>query len=307
MKDLTSDNILFPDYRGRLLEQITYNPSNDSVLWVDIIAGEVHRVIAMDWATHEVLKWEGKDSAGCVLLTNNDDEVIVCGKYGLAKGNFADKTLEYFKKFDFENGDRLRSNDGYVDPWGNIWLGIMNDFHCDIKPEGKLIRIKPDLTIETMVDGTQISNGTTFSNNGKNFYWTDSLNRIVWKFDYENDKLTNQREFVDTKYLTKTTGEPDGMAITAEGDFFHAFWGQSKVLKYSAEGKLLDQYDLPAEKISSVCIGGKENNILFITTAHEFLADENAVIDTLKVGDLGGYLYAITINDKGVPKNKWGA
>lgn len=305
MKPVTKDHILFPEYRGRLLEQITYNPSNDSLLWVDIIAGEVHRVIANDWSTHEFLKWKGKDSAGCVLLTQDDDEVIVCGKYGLAKGNFKKGSLEYFKKFDFDNGERLRSNDGYVDPWGNIWLGIMNDFQYDVKPEGKLIRIKPDLSWEVMVDESNISNGTTFSTDHKRFYWTDSLNHKVWIFDYVNDNITNKRQFVDTRALTNTNGEPDGLTITDKNEIYQAFWGQSKVLKYSSDGKLLDEFVLPAERISSVTIGGKDNNILFVTTAHKLLDDENVVITTDKLGDLGGYIYAFTIKDHGVPKNKW--
>lgn len=304
MTTLTKSNILFSDYRGRLLEQVTYNPSNDSLLWVDIIVGEVHRVIGLNWSTHQVLKWEGDDSTGCVLLTKDDDEVIVGSKHGLARGNFKNNTLEYFHKFNFENGETLRSNDGYVDPWNNIWIGIMNDFKYDIEPVGKLIRIKPDLTIETMVDLTKISNGTTFSNGHKKFYWTDSLNHIVWEFDYENDKLTHQCTLINTKNVTKTDGEPDGLTLTQEGNIIQAFWGQSKVLKYSPSGEIIEEWILPAQQISSVTIGGKDNNTLFITTAHEHLEDFSKEIKADKVGDLGGYLYAIKINDHGVPKNK---
>ena len=310
---LTSRDILFPQYRGRLVEGITYNPSNDTVMWVDIIAAEVHRVHHLDWTTHEILKFSSApaESIGSIALTNNDNIIIVCCKHGLAKGDFTKKSIEYFYRFQFDSA-YLRSNDGYIDPWGNLWLGIMNDFPYPVKNQGKLIRVGcHDLEVTTMVDNTIISNGTAFSSDSKSIFWTDSANHLIWKFDYDlhSNELTNKRVFADIAKLTNSNGEPDGMTITKDNEIYSAVWGQSKIVHLSDQGEIVEEFQLPAEQCSCVTIGGKDGNTLFITTAHKQLDDREAVIDPSDLqGDLGGFIYSITLDRSLNGRNKfiWG-
>ncbi|KAK6454872.1 Gluconolactonase putatively [Scheffersomyces xylosifermentans] len=321
---LDQSNIFLPEYRGRLTEGITYNPANDTLLWVDIIVGEVHRVHLSSSAPdkdHEFIKWKTPgESVGAIALTTKDDVILVCGKTGVALGDFKTGEIEYFFKYpnDEKTQHRLRSNDGIVDPWGHLWIGLMNDFPITAKegvlPEGKLYRINcNDLSVETMVDGTLIANGLAFSEDHKTLFWTDSLTFTVWKFDYdyETNKLTNKRPHIETKkfYSDFASPEPDGMTMTKDGHIYGAVFSTSSVYHADASGQLLNKIHLPAARITCVISGGKNNDELFITTGHTQLDDPDAAIDSSdKTGDLGGFLFRVKLDSpiNGQIKNIWG-
>lgn len=324
---LEPNNILFPDYRGRLTEGITYNPSNNTLIWVDIIQGEVHRTSLMEGRfneSHEILKFEDpKESIGAIGLTSDDNMILICGKQGIAKGSFKTGEISYFLKYkhDETQSKRLRSNDGIIDPWGHLWIGVMTDFDISaqegkVSPEGKLYRINcHDLTIETMVDDCFIPNGLAFSSNHKHFYWTDSLTHIIWKYDYDciPNKLTNKRKHIDVREVERlkqfSSPEPDGLVMTKSSEIFSAIFSTSRVVHFDEHGKYAEEYQIPAERITSVTIGGKSNDDLFVTTGHSKLADPSAIIDPNdKSGDLGGFLFRYKLSkpyDVHV-KNIWG-
>ena len=81
------DDILFPDYRGRLTEGVTYNPSNNTLIWVDILQGEVHRASLLEGKfseSHERLKFEDpKYSIGAIGFTNEDKVILIICKNGI--------------------------------------------------------------------------------------------------------------------------------------------------------------------------------------------------------------------------------
>lgn len=310
-----SDNILFPEYRGRLTEGVTYNPSNNTLIWVDIIQGEVHRASLSEGSfgqTHEVLKFDDpNESIGAIGLTSNDNILIICGKQGIAKGSFKTGEISYFLKYNHDETQmkRLRSNDGIIDPWGHLWIGVMTDFPVTeqegkVSPEGKLYRINcHDLTIETMVDNCYIPNGLAFTSDRKHFYWTDSLTHSIWVYDYDyiSNKLSNKRKFVDVRDLDAlksfSSPEPDGLVMTKNDEVFSAIFSTRRVLHFDAQGEYVEEYELPADRVTSVTVGGKYNNELFITTGHPNLTDSSAVIDPNdKSGDLGGFLFKYELN-----------
>lgn len=70
------------------------------------------------------------ESIGALFLTKDVNIVMVCTKYGVAKGDFHAKPIDFVFKYpeDVALAARVRSNDGICDPWGNIWIGVMNDF-----------------------------------------------------------------------------------------------------------------------------------------------------------------------------------
>ncbi|KAK7679528.1 hypothetical protein QCA50_017429 [Cerrena zonata] len=309
--ELDESNIFFKKYRGELTEGITYNPSNDTLLWVDIIRGEVHRVkLSREEEeeiekSHEVLKFEdGQESIGAIGLTNDDNIVIICAKYGICKGNFKKGEIEYIVEYNHtqEQKKRLRSNDGIIDPWGHLWIGVMTDFPVaeqeGVKPEGRLYRINcHDLTIETMVQDCFISNGLNFSFNGKKFYWTDSLTYKIWSFDYDyiSNTLSNKQEFINMKTIeTGESPEPDGLTIDKNDEIYSAIFSAGKIVHLNQQAEITEIFKLPTPKITCVTIGGSKNNQLFITSA--------------KDGSLGGYLYKIQLNKSlnGKIKFVWG-
>ncbi|GEQ71465.1 hypothetical protein JCM33374_g5149 [Metschnikowia sp. JCM 33374] len=268
--------ILLPTYRGRLLEGITYNAANNSLLWVDIISAEVHRVSLEDDSklaeTHETLKFaQPGESVGAVLLTKDPDTVLVCAKYGVARANFATQEFSYLLKYPLspESASKLRSNDGIIDPWGNLWIGLMNDFPTvkaqgKVEPDGLLYRISAtDLSVKVMVEDALIPNGLAFSKD----------------------------------------------ASTADGHIFQAVFGQSAVLKYDLNGQPEQKFIIPAERVTCTGLGGKNDDEMFITTGHQQLDDFSAEIDAFDhTGDLGGFLFRVKLDKKinSMPTGVWG-
>lgn len=322
---LTKDNVFLDSYRGQLTEGVTYNPSNDTLLWVDIINAEVHRVGLgpNPGLAHEVLRFDDPvESVGAIGLTSDDNVIIVCCKYGVAKGNFKTGSIDYIVQFDHSplQRQRLRSNDGIIDPWGHLWIGVMTDFPYTrseggvVNPEGKLYRINcHDLTIDEMVSSSFISNGLNFSADGKTFYWTDSLTYTIWQFDYDymSNRLDNKRPFIEFKALfpEEDSPEPDGLTIDKNDEIYSAVFHTGQVLHFDRHGQVVERFHLPALRPTCVTIGGKNNNELFITSCHERGQIPGAGVDASdKSGDLGGYLFRHQLdrNLHGKIKYVWG-
>lgn len=285
------------------MESITYNPNNNSVSWVDIILGEVHRTFLDDLNHHDVLKVPGKNErAGVYYLTDNDDEIFIAARYGILKANWKTGEIgDYLVKYSDHGAekDRIRSNDGHVDPFGNAWIGTMTDFeHGKIVPEGSVYRIKQtnDLKYEVkeMIPNVLIPNGIAWQDNNKSLVWVDSLNFKLWKFDYVDGNLTSKREFFDTsKYFTDNLSpEPDGNCYTKDGHIYQCVFLTNKVLHLSPTGEVLEEFVFPASNLTSCYIGGPNMDQLFVTSAHHKLTDMDYKIDSLDVtGDLGGFLF----------------
>ncbi|KAI5957413.1 hypothetical protein CANMA_004417 [Candida margitis] len=314
----TERNIFPQSYRGRLTEGVTYDYRNNKLLWVDIIQGEVHRLSLDDLNKHEVLKWsDPKESVGFIALTKKENVVLVAAKSGLALGDFSNGTLEYFFKYPFTESEttRLRSNDGIIDPWGNLWIGVMTDFPISAKegvqPEGKLLRITPDLKVDVMLENTNISNGMAFNDNGIEVFWTDSLNYTIYKFDYDpkTNKLSNKTPFIETKhfYPNENDPEPDGLVRTVNGHIYAAVFSTSTILHVNEKGELVEKIPVAAKRCTCVTIGGADDDDLFITTGHLKLDDFSVKIDADDMfGDLGGFLFKLKVDLKGQRKNVWG-
>ncbi|CDK26281.1 unnamed protein product [Kuraishia capsulata CBS 1993] len=307
---------------SRLSEGVTYNPSNHTLLWLDVIAGEIHRVFLPSESlesygsedlikvaeTHEIIKTGSP--VGVIGLTSDDDVLIAGCKEGAGFASFKTKTFEYKYLFetDPEVVKNMRSNDGSVDKDGNFWVGTMNDFSFgSVTPTGKLYKISAkDDSVTTMISEATIPNGLGWFN-GK-MYWTDSLTFTIWKFDYDftTGKLSNREPHIKIKEILPgyDSPEPDGFCMTETGDIFTAVWSTSRVLHFNPAGELVEEFVFPAARISCVTFGGKDFDELFVTSADLHL-DEPELVGSV-AGDLGGSIFRVKLPGvKGQKKNIW--
>jgi sugar lactone lactonase YvrE len=313
---------LLSTYRGRLTEGVTYNASNNTLLWVDIIAAEVHRVSLdnVSEATHERVTFallSPSESIGAIGLTKDDNKVIACCKFGVAVADFQTKSISYILRYPHDHTD-LRSNDGIIDRWGNLWIGTMSDFFVgSVEPKGRLYHVScKDLKVTTMIEGCYIPNGLSFSEDGTKFFWTDSKTYQIWRFDYNHElnKLSNRTSHINTKQFStlsqEESPEPDGYAMTKNEEIFAAIFSASRVLQFDKCGMTIEQeFKLPTRNVTCCTLGGRGNNVLFITTAQlqHLNASECASADN-KEGDLGGFLFAVELDKAIVGQNEhfWG-
>lgn len=295
----------FLQHTGKLSEGITFNQSNNTLLWVDIIRGQLHRVFLEGGLanrtskSHEVHTFPN-ESIGVIYLTEDDDLVLLGGQLGLAEFRFSAAFFDYKIRYDTNTVVNpagldeyiLRSNDGNVDPNGNIWQGLMGNFKIGPVPEGKLVKFSPNGT--TKEQDSLIPNGINWSQDGKTLYWTSSLEFTIYKFDYdaETSTISNKTPFINLRkvFPELESPEPDGFILTTEDEIFTAVWSSSSVVHFNKQGEVLEIFKLPTPRIS--CVNFGETNELFITTANLNLDNDD---DNTDAEDFSGSIFRIVL------------
>lgn len=191
------------------------------------------------------------------------DKILVGLKYGMATLDRKTGEYEYLTRFKDEDDKRLRGNDGAVDPHGRFWLGTMNDFYLNgVWPEGFLMRFDGVKSKEMVLDNLTIPNSVGWSPDGKTMYFTHTTAGVIMAWDYstEHGSLSNER----IHYRHDGPGGPDGFRVDAEGNIWHAFYGEARVLRISPQGKVTGIIKMPTNNITCVEFVG---TVMYITTA----------------------------------------
>ena len=246
--------------RAELGEGINIFP-NGNMRWVDLPHGVVY-----EWDGHEnrtlyhrnfeiskILPW----IHGSIIL--NHTAVILIDHEG--------DEVERIHLHD--SSSNLRCSDGLVLPNGEIMVGILDR---DLAPHrGRLIRIKRDRTIETIVENTSISNGITLLNGGHNIAWVDSPKKKieVFDFDFQSGAIANQRDFAS---LEVQEGLIDGMCADAEGGIWAALWRGSGIAHFWPDGSFDRLISFASPNVTS-CAFDREDNLM-ITTGTATLSDD---------------------------------
>ena len=159
-----------------------------------------------------------------------------------------------------------RLNDGRCDPGGRFWVGSMNDLRR-IKGqfEGNLYCYHPDGECVYQNLPVGVANGLAFSPDERYMFFADTMRETVWRFDYDKDqgKIRNQQLFLNLKNLS---GKPDGACVDADGCYWLAHIYGWKVARYTPEGKLDREIQLPFPKPSMCAFGGSKLDTLYITS-----------------------------------------
>jgi sugar lactone lactonase YvrE len=242
---------------GALLgESPVWHADSGSLLWVDILRGEVH-CLGDDGADEVIVDRAPPVSAvvvrarGGLLLTAGMDVVALDGA-GEAVLATADR------------GDRL--NEARCDPAGRLWTGTMS---ANQQPgAAALYRLDPATGLERMVDGVAVSNGTGWSPDGTTMYYADTVAETVDAFDYDvaTGTLSGRRRFVE---LHDALGRPDGLSVDVAGGVWVAMARGWAVRRFHSDGSLDCVLDVPCMRVTSCAFGGPDLTDLFVTTASE--------------------------------------
>jgi sugar lactone lactonase YvrE len=269
-----------------------WEPNKQQLYWSDSVGLKVYR---FDWEgkTRECIK-EGlevngiaRDESGGFVVTNNS---------GIWQWGGAAETRLIAAQ---ANGAKCRMNDCIADPQGRLLSGSW--FY---NPEGnyelgKLISIENDGTARILDEGFHLPNGLGFSPDTRTLYFTDSVARRIFAYDYDvaNGVVSNRRIFVA---VPKTEGLPDGLTVDAEGFMWSAQWYGQRVVRYDPDGKPERCIDTPAKQTSSLTFGGPDLTDIFITSAAQ--SEPMPVMppgyDPIR-GFFGGPLYHINLGVQG--------
>lgn len=132
------------DLHCKLGEAPYFEPATNTFRFVDIIKKQLHTVSLA--AGPESLKTQTFDQAITVTAdiegVNPQEKILIGTKEGIAVLDRKSEKYEYVNRYaDAGAGsERVRGNDGAVDPHGRFWLGTMTDFPFgNPKPEGELV------------------------------------------------------------------------------------------------------------------------------------------------------------------------
>lgn len=163
-----------------------------------------------------------------------------------------------------EPGSNLRCSDGVVLPNGELLLGILD---ADLTPHlGRLVHIRHDRSVKTIVDRTSISNGVTLLADGVHIAWADSPKKIieVFEFDYDRSELSPPKHHAD---LPDGNGLIDGMCADSEGGIWAALWKGSGVAHFDSTGKCVEVINFESPNVTSCAFDASDDLILTTGTA----------------------------------------
>ncbi len=191
---------------------------------------------------------------------------------------------------------RNRLNDGKVDRRGRYWAGTMNDVDWDT-PSGSLYRIDPNLELSRLRGAVVCANGLGWSPDDRTFYFGESFRYAIFAYDFDPDAgaLSGRRVFAT---VDRGSGAfPDGLTVDAEGGVWSVQNGAGRVVRYAPDGMVTHEVEVPIPQPTSCIFGGRDLDVLYITTSRQKMAPEQ-----LEHYPLSGSVFAVRPGLSGVPE-----
>lgn len=260
---------VFIQTNNQLGEGPVWDHSRNELLWVDI-EKKLLQFYRLNSGERTVFAFESR--IGAAVPVENTNKYLLALQNGLALFNRDDQSLEYISDCESDLYSN-RFNDGKCDPAGRFWIGSL-DLQINVG-KGSLYCLDLRFSVSRKLSGLTIPNGMAWTDDDKTMYFTDTASRCVKQFDfeYETGAISNGKTVIT---VPEKLGWPDGMCIDREGMLWIANWGASCITRWNPyKGEMVDRVTVPAINVSSVCFGGENLDLLFITSARTGLtADE---------------------------------
>jgi sugar lactone lactonase YvrE len=280
------------DYGDLCGESPIWNASYSRLYWTDCVDQKFY---AYDWRTktHRLVK-EGLEINGCAVSQSGD--FVITNNSGIWLWDGVGVPRLVAAQAD---GSACQMNDCIADPRGRLLAGSVFYNPSEEYPLGKLICVDTDGSARIIDEGFHLANGLGFSPDHKILYFTDSVARTIFAYDYDVTcgSVRNRRIFAR---VAATRGIPDGLTVDGEGFVWSAEWYGSCVVRYDPNGNVERRIDTPAKQTSSLAFGGPELTDIFITSAAK--SEPMPIMPPLydpKSGYFGGKLYHINLGIRG--------
>ncbi|HET6279444.1 MAG TPA: SMP-30/gluconolactonase/LRE family protein [Polyangia bacterium] len=173
-----------------------------------------------------------------------------------------------------------RFNDGKCDRQGRLWAGTMGDVDWD-SPVGNLYRFDSNARPTRMEEGVCCSNGLGWSPDSKTMYFAESFRYRIHAYDFDaaSGKISNRRVFAS---VDPTCGAfPDGLTVDAEGFVWSAQPVFGRLVRYDPRGAIERIIELPVSRGTSCMFGGKDLDVLYVTTMRGTLSEAQLAEEAL--------------------------
>ena len=261
----------------RLGEGLVWDEAKQSIFFVDIQGLAVHaytpaKSAQRSWPMPEMIGW---------LVPRASGDWVAGFKSGVAALKLGQPSkVDWLHRLHKPNSP-MRLNDAKADAQGRLWFGTMNG-EDESQPLGVFNRIDAAGQLATVDRGYCVTNGPTFSLDGRTLFHTDSPLRTIYAFDVSPEgELSNKRVWVK---FADDEGYPDGMTTDADGHVWVAHWGGSRVTQRDASGQVLQTIVLPVPHVTNVAFGGADLSDLYITSARKGLSAQQLAAAPLSGG-----------------------
>ena len=275
------------DFSCTVGEGPVWHPDHGRLYWTDILAGRLF------WyepgSGKSQLCYEGRTVGGFTLQADNslllfmDKGTVAVWDDGQIVQTIVDTIPAEIKQ---------RFNDVTADPEGRVFAGTM-PFDNVEQRSGRLYRLDRDGSYTVVLEEVGVPNGMAFTFDRRFFFFIDSLDNVVWKFDYDQETgaISNRRAFIE---FNSDEGNADGMTLDGEGNLWIAMAMGWRVVQYGPDARLKRSIELPARFVSSLAFGGQDLSQLFVTTGRLPEGEE--------LGSAAGTLIALRPGPIGVPE-----
>ncbi|CAB3725860.1 6-deoxy-6-sulfogluconolactonase [Paraburkholderia graminis C4D1M] len=283
-------------------ESPVWRAAEQALYWVDIPA---QKIVRLRLESGERSEWLLPEKVACIAFDRRGNVLAGC-ETGLFAVTLSDASAPLATQAEpvkvsgrklaapvFPFGD-MRFNDGRCDRQGRFWAGTMVQDMAAANPAGALYRLDADGVLSApVVDGLITQNGLGWSPDGSTMYLSDShpLRRQIWAFDYdvETGEPRNRRVFAD---LNHYVGRPDGAAVDADGCYWICANDAGALLRFTPQGKLDRQINVPAIKPAMCAFGGRDLDTLFVTS----------IRPAAGASEHDGHLFAVRPGVSGLPE-----
>lgn len=288
-------------HKAILGEGPVWDEKKNVLFWIDSLGNQV---LVFDPRTDQNRAYDVGQSVGTVVLTDNENEVLV----GLADGIYTldlDSGKLSFRINPEEGIKGNRLNDGKADAYGRLWIGSMSIADNGVEGYDTLNRcnlhcVETNFQSRIVDPDVRLANGMAWTQDNKSFYFVDSPTRTVYRYDFdlEKGKLSNRTVCIQ---IPEDFGVCDGMDIDEDGNLWIAHWTGWCVGKWDPRtGELLGKIDVPVSRVASCAFGGRNYDELYIVTA-----SVNADMDE-KIQPQAGYVFvASDLGTKGITFNRF--
>lgn len=265
---------------NELGEGVIWDHANAKVWWTDIQQSKLYRY---DPESRQLEQWNTPERLCCFALRQNNankeaQSLVVAFASGFAFYTPDTGQVDWLHKLESDNPG-TRFNDGRTDRQGRLWAGTMVE-DMDAAPyQGSLYCLHNDLNVsKSQINNLHIPNSLCWSPDGTIMYHTDTPTLTIQQYEFNTDLggIGSAQHFV----TTKDGCYPDGSIVDAQGYLWNAQWGSNTVVRYSPDGKENLIVNVPTQQPSCVALGGKNLNLLFVTSAWQGMSDEARSQDT---------------------------
>ncbi len=267
-------------------ESCVWSASEQALYWVDIREPSLRR---LNYSDRRVDTFKMPELAGAVCLREGGG-VMVALEDSIAHFDPVTSSLEKVARAP-DTFPNIRFNDSRVDPQGRFWAGTMDDIARG--PTGTLYRLDSGYRMTAVLHPVIISNSLAFSPDSRTMYFSDTVSREIWAYDFDSEAglPSNRRVFA----TVPAPGTPDGSTVDAEGYLWNAEFDGARVVRYAPDGQVDRIIQMPVLRPTCCTFGGPDLTTLFVTTASLRLSAAE-----LAAQPLAGGLLALEVGVKGV-------